>query len=268
MYLIVTVTVILFAFFVATSVVPWLIDLLTDHDVAPDKPWPFGYRTAWLAIRSDDTANVLECLQLTNVQNVNWRTGISTIYDEELSDYYVFVSPPAAGWTYVVGLALPHPVGARFLDKCTPLLTALAKRFGDVQYFFTYPVIELYAWARFSGGELVRAFAWGDEGVIWNKGRVTEAERALGLKVFELRRLGTGRAKVRQGDDDATGYPGEDNVLTLARRWGIDPTRLDRRAVEPGLGYVGQVPDDWRIKRLKPKSQPKLRPKSELRPIE
>ncbi len=246
-----TVTALLFAFFVATSVVPWVVDLLTDKDTAPDKPWPFGYRTAWLAIATEETEGVLEALRLENIQCVNWRTGIATTYDEELGEHFVFVSPPVAGWTFVVGLALPHPVGPRFEDTCMPLLAALSRRFGEVQYYFTYPFIEHYAWARFSGGGLVRAFAWGDEGIIWNRGRITEEERALGLKVFALRRLGgrSGKARKARDDDDPTGYPNEEAVLAMARAWGLDPTRIDREPTPPGLGFVGEVPLTWRARR-------------------
>ena len=78
------------------------------------------------------------------------------------------------GWTFVVGLPLPHPVGRGFVDKCTPMLVDLGGRFEEVQYFFSYPPIDYYAWARVKDGRLVRAFAVSDEGIVWNKGRATQ----------------------------------------------------------------------------------------------
>lgn len=235
--------------FLVASVVPVVRELMHDADVAPDRPVAFGYRTAWLAIETTDTDAVIAALELTSLQTVNWRTGMSTVYDDELSDHYVFVSPPVAGWTYVVGMALPHPVSLRFVDRCTPLLLELSAQFGRVQYYFTYPVIDLYAWAKLEDGQLKRAFAWGDEGAIWNKGAITQQERELGLKVFELRKLG-GNIRASELDDD-TGYPTEADVLKLAGIWGTDPTVLETVSVEPGHGQIGEVPAQWRVKRAR-----------------
>jgi len=238
---------------VATAI-PVVRGWMHDPEVAPDRPISFGYRTAWLAIETTDTEAVIAALELSSIQVVNWRTGMSTIYDDELGDHYVFVSPPVAGWTYVVGMALPHPVSLRFVDRCTPMLLDLSAQFGKVQYYFTYPVIDLYAWAKLEDGQLKRAFAWGDEGAIWNKGAVTPQERDLGLKVFELRKLG---GSIRAADlDDDTGYPTESHVLKLADSWGVDPTQIEKLSGEPGYGRIGEVPAQWRVKRAR--RHPKL----------
>ena len=53
----------------------------------------FGYKTAWLAARTDDTAAVARALQLTQVTELSWEEGI------EASDHdVVFVSQVAAAW--------------------------------------------------------------------------------------------------------------------------------------------------------------------------
>ena len=275
MILIVTVTTIIAGFFVYSTLVPWLVSRLRDRDIAPDTPQPFGYRTAWLAIDTDRTGEVVEALGVSDLQCVNWRTGIATIYDEELADDYVFISPPVDGTTYVVGLALPHPVGARFVDKCLPLLHRLSEQFGGVAYFFTYPVIELYAWARFSDGQLKRAFAWGDEGAIWNRGAITDVERSMGLDVFELRRANApggakGRQMRRKELDGGFAYPTEEHVLHVAAEWGLDPTKLDLVSEDVGLGYVAQVPGGWAQRRNKNSPNPDKTPterRAELRPV-
>ena len=80
-----------------------------------------------------------------------------------------------SGWTFVVGLSLPYPVGRSFVDKCTPMLLRLGAEFIEVQYFFSYPPIDFFAWARIVHGRLIRAFAIGDEGTIWNRGNVSAA---------------------------------------------------------------------------------------------
>ena len=161
---------------------------------------------------------------------------------------HVFVSPPVDGWTFVVGLPLPHPVGRAFADKCTPLLLDLGAQFPEVQYYFTYPLIDFFAWARIKDGRLVRAFAIGDEGIVWNKGRTTREEKALGLKLFELR-------GVRGRKGDAGGeiilYPTEDHVMRIAAGWSLDPTMLGEAPAEASIGYVGLAPLRWRPERLR-----------------
>ncbi|MBZ0211724.1 MAG: hypothetical protein K8F92_19020, partial [Hyphomicrobium sp.] len=117
-----------------------------------------------------------------------------------------------------------------------------------VQYYFSYPPIDYYAWARVKDGRLVRAFAVSDEGIIWNKGRPSKEERALGLKLFELR-------GVRGRKGDAGGelilHPTEDHVMRLANRWSIDPTILCEEHAPVGLGYIAVPPHGWRAERLR-----------------
>jgi hypothetical protein len=215
---------------------------------SPDGPCAFGCGMAWLAVRSDDPVAVLEALRLEEPSPCNWNSGIGAAYDDWLGAAHVFVSPPVQGWTFVVGLPLPHPVGRGFIDKCTPLLVDLGGHFDEVQYFFSYPPIDYYAWARVQDGRLVRAFAVTDEGIVWNKGRTSKEERGLGLKLFELR-------GVRERRGDAGGelilHPTEDHVMRLASRWSIDPTTLYDAHAPAALGYVARTPQSWRAERTR-----------------
>jgi hypothetical protein len=215
----------------------------------PDRPTPFGYRMAWLAVRTRDPEAVVEELGLAGAEPCNWSSGIGTMYDDALGPDHVFVSPPVNGWTFVVGLALPHPVGRSFADKCTPILVRLGRRFVEVQYFFAYPPIDMFAWARFLDGRLVRAFAIGDSGILWNKGRPTKEERSLGLKLLDFRGV-----KGRKGDagGEIVFYPTEEHVMRLAARWSEDPTKLHAGTVaSPGLGFIALAPAAWRPERLR-----------------
>jgi len=217
-------------------------------DQAADRPLPFGCDMAWIAVRTRDTAGVISELGLDPVIHANWNSGLGTVYDRELGRRRIFVSPPVDGWTFVVGAALPHPVGAGFVDACMPLLKGLSKRFVAVQYFQSYPDLDLFAWARFDGGRLVRAFATTDEGAVWTIGKPTREERALGLKFYELRGV-----KERKGDagSEILLVPTEDHVMELAKAWSLDPTRLGPSAATPAVGYVALAPRHWRAERIR-----------------
>lgn len=214
------------------------------QSITPDAPKAFGRNTAWLAIQTTHTVSVVEALRLVEPRSVNWSKGLRTLADPPLSDTTVFVSPPVSGWTFVVGLALPHPMGDGFKDKVMPLLAALGRDFPDVQYFLNYSEFDYFSWQRFRDGRFVRVFAATDEGVVANKGMPTAEERALGLRLFELR-------GVRDRHGDAGGelllHPTEEHVLMLAQVWSIDPTRIGFVDGDPSsLGYVGVVPAAWR----------------------
>jgi hypothetical protein len=219
--------------------------LVFDHE--PDQPHPFGYKMTWLAIRTRDTGAVIDSLALHNPQVANWNSGLGTIYDATYGEAHVFVSPPVNGWTFVASHALPNPISRRFVDKSLPLMLDLSKRFVEVQYFSSYPQIDFFAWARVIEGRLVRAFAINDEGVVWNKGRPTKEEKAMGLKLFEVRGV-----RGRKGDagDEIVLYPTEQHMMQLALKWSLDPTRLDPLQAEASVGVIGAAPAAWRAERM------------------
>ena len=214
-------------------------------DPSPDHPVGFGCSIAWLAIRTRDTAAVLDALRVCDATPCNWNSGIGTVYDDELGDSRVFVSPAVNGWTFVVGSPLPNPAGRAFVDTWTPLLLDLAGRFHEVHYYASYPQIDLFAWARLIDGRIVRAFAIGDDGIIWSKGRTTKEERSLGLKLFELRGV-----RGRRGDagGELILHPTEEHVLRLAHRWSLDPTKIETNETRTGCGYICGAPGSWRVR--------------------
>jgi hypothetical protein len=123
---------------------------------------------------------------------------------------------------------------------------SLGGRFAEVQYYYCFPALDLFAWARMADGRIVRAFAVGDEGVVWSKGRTTREEKALGLKLFELRGV-----KGRKGDagGEIILHPTEDHVMRLASKWCLDPTKLDERSAPASLGLIALAPASWRPQR-------------------
>lgn len=218
------------------------------YELAPDRPHAFGYEMSWIAVLTSDTEAVLDALHVEGETASNWNNGIGSVYDHWLGPDRVFVSPPVDGWTFVVSLALPHPVGAGHADKCTPLLTRLARSFVDVQYFFSYPALDFFSWVRFRDGQLVRAFASSDQGTIWSKGPPSRAEQALGLKLFEFRGV-----KGRHGDagSEILMSPTQEQVMQIARSWSRDPTTLSASDGAPALGYIAAAPQAWRTERVR-----------------
>ena len=218
------------------------------YDVRPDTPPPFGYRMTWLAIRTRDTARVIDALEISKVETANWNTGLGTVYSKKHGQGALFVSPPVNGWTLVAGLALPQVLGHGFADKAMPLLVDLGATFIEVQYFSSCPDVDYFAWARVVDGKLVRAFAIGDEGILWNRGKPTKEEKAMGLRLFEVR--GT-RGKRGNLADEAVIYPTEPHVMRLASKWSLDPTRIDQLGAPPSVGKIGMAPAAWRPERLR-----------------
>lgn len=232
----------------AFVVTPRLTIRRVVFDATPDLPKAFGYSMSWLAVKSADGEAVARAMGLTMTEPANWNTGIGTVYDPGLSDEYVFVSPAVKGWTFVAGEPLPHPLGRSFHDKMTPLLAKLSAEFNEVQYFAAYPAIDYFGWARLYKGRLIRAFAIGDDGIVWDRGRLTPEERSLGLKLFDLRGI-----KGRKGDagGEIILHPTEEQVLRLAHGWSLDPSRLGSHTSVKALGRIARAPSHWRAERIR-----------------
>lgn len=248
MILTIAVSIIVTIAIAAFVLAPRMFEPRIVFDERPDPPAAFGYRMAWLAVRSTDTARIAEVLRIEPVEASNWRTGIGTMYDKRLSQSRVYLTPPVNGWTFVVGLSLPQPLSRGFVDKCTPILLDLAGAFPEAQYYLCYEPLDFFAWARVVDGKLVRAFAIGDEGIIWNKGRPTKEERAIGLKFNEVRGVKSRKADI---GPPMPVYPTEAHIMHLASCWSLDPTSLQGTKADAGIGYVCSTPQAWTPERLR-----------------
>ncbi len=207
----------------------------------------FGSSMAWLAIKSDDPDAVIAHLALTACRTVDWPAGLAALHARRSSDSAIFVTPAVRGWVLVAGHALPQPLGPGFADKTTPLLAELSETFGEAQYFLAYAPLDCFGWLRAIDGRVRRAFAIGDEGPIWDVGRMTSAEHALGLKFYELRGVD---ARAGDGGGAMLLSPTESQVTALAGRWSIDPTTLSAGSDnQTATGTLGHAPLTWRPQR-------------------
>jgi hypothetical protein len=230
----------------AVLLAPRLLPRRVTVDDAPDQPQPFGSEMSWLAVKTDDVQRLAAVLGL-EIRPANWNSGLGAIYDLELADAFVFITPPVGGWTIVAGVSLPLPAGGAFIDKTGPLLQRLGSQFAQVQYFATFPIIDFYAWARFENGRAVRAFAVGEAGVVWDAGDRTLEEQRLGLSMIEIRGI-----RNREGDigGELQLHPTEGQVLSVADGWSINPMAIGSLAADAGVGWVAYAPQTWHAERL------------------
>jgi hypothetical protein len=181
----------------------------------------FGYKTAWLAARTDDTAAVARALQLTQVTELSWEEGI------EASDHdVVFVSPPTEGWVLAVGFELAdHP----------PDVVALSAQLGtEVQFFATHRVVEAHHWEHAATGTLKRRLRYvGERNEAQAIGEPTAIERALGLDWTTER---------PSPPPDEAAVPDEETVMQVAAAWGIDPRELADTPTSSNTGLAGHLP--------------------------
>jgi len=189
--------------------------------VQADSPVPFGYKCAWLAIKTEDSQAVVQALGLQNVRKSGWRNGVDAAHRGE-----VFVTPPVNGWVLAASLSLPEIAGKTRPDQLSPLVRALATEFPEVQYFGTHRVVEYHGWLRATQGEIVRRYAFlGERGETRSdEGKRTAEETELGL-IF-----------------NDSNFPSEEHVMELAGAWSIDPSSLDQLELEKGVGYLGSFP--------------------------
>ncbi len=192
----------------------------------PDEPESFGYKCAWLAIRTTDMSSVARALGIKQTEPGTWSEGIRAAYEGK-----VFITPPLGPWVLAVSISLPDSGQPGAQDHASPLIERLGKSFPEVQYFGTHRVVEWHAWARVVNGSVVRKFAYvGDQGEVpWEFGSPTPEEAALGP------------AYSRQ-EVDAGSFPDETYVMALAARWSIDPSTLEEQNFGRGLGLIGVLP--------------------------
>jgi hypothetical protein len=205
-----------------------------DYSAAdPDLPVPFGPKMAWLALDTTDTEAVAAALSLRGARAASWADGIDAAHQSS-----VFVTPPVADWTLVLGNALFPPDRAEAFVK--PLLERLSRQFGDAQFFCTHRDVELHVWARARQGQLVRGYGWlGQKGLtLWNEGTPTKEERNLNFRFLDERSI-----SVKPVQNQNRTVPDEAGLMELACLWSIDPTTLDQQYKEPLMGLLGNL--DW-----------------------
>lgn len=209
----------------------------------PDAPRSFGYKTTWLAIKTEDTNAVFNALGLKDKAVANWETGRGFAYSRAFQPdvFPVFIMPPIQGWTLVnsnFAFASGSEAGTADLER---ELERLSLVFDECQYFGNYRVVGYVSWYRAVRGEVVRGFSFADGVMFANKGKTTPAELQAGLpdmtnmSVFEFM-----DAVFPEEEPYDTYKFDEDSPMRIAKFWSVDTRELDSfEGAEPTTGLVG-----------------------------
>jgi len=201
---------------------PWISQAEPGASSASeDFPVAFGYKTAWLAIDTEDTRAVVNAIELRRVTRATWAKGLYR---------GTFVAPPVLGWTLVEGVRR-EAGDPQFL----PFLEGLSERFEEVQYFGIHRVVNYHAWAKAVDGRVVRAYGWLGERceVLLDIGPKTAEEEELAFRFVDC--------TTADGDWDDRETPDEEEVMSIVGRWSINPQEIDAY-LSVGTGYLGQQP--------------------------
>jgi hypothetical protein len=191
-----------------------------EFNAEPDFPQPFGYKIEWLAIKNETSQSVIEKLGLEIINEANWTSGISYVYDYNMRS--IFVSPVLDNYILVI---MGDSGEANTCEK----LIEYAEKFGEFQYFGNHRVSDCYAWAKFSGKEIVRAYFYRDS-ELEVKGKITEEEISLGFAQFP-------QTENYYEEDKEYKYPDEENVFEIAGAWSINPA-FENHNYEKSTGFA------------------------------
>ncbi len=193
----------------------------------------FGYKIMWIAVRTTQTAEVAELLELRKIKEAGWSDGIDAAYKQS-----VFVTPAIKGWTLAVGMGLPPGDSPERIEEVKALLIKLSLEFGEAQFFCTHRVVEYHCWIKATAGKIDRAYAYlGENGEnILVEGNITPVERDYNLvNTF---------SKEAQSDDyydrEDLDYPDEELVMTIAESWSVNPTAIDEIIDKKDTGLLGK----------------------------
>lgn len=247
-------------------------------DATPDGPEAFGYKSHWFVIKVDNNASVIETLGLSDVQVVNWATGIAVAHHGigEMPQYddFVFISPPIKGWVFIVSSHLGmsyHPEEPFQANNFgfDLMFSKLYTKFSDVQFFGSHRVVGQVDWARARNGRIERMFGCADE-IYANIGKQTIEEKALNLldtsgltleKAYELMAINAdawhsfadnliknGASQTEAYEQADKMYPldshpsNEDIPLKIAATWSISPDTLEELNLPNSVGFIAKLP--------------------------
>ncbi len=205
---------------------------LKEVTTRKDDPVDFGYKTVWIAVKTNNKQRIAKILGLKNAQPSNWQSGIETAYNGG-----IFITPQIGEWTLVVGMKLMNDANSESIKRLEKNLNKLSSEFGEAQSFGTHRVVEYHHWIRSVNGKITRIYSYiGESGEnIKVSGEPTEPE--IGLNLFNsLSKEAKSDSYWEREDLD---YADEELVMDIAENWSINPTKLTQRTdIKDELGLV------------------------------
>ena len=199
-----------------------------EQEVLPDKPIGFGYKNKWLAIKSNNKEKVAELLELKNIKKSNWKDGIEFGYKKG-----IFITPEINGWILVLGI----DISDLEIESTKGLLKRVSKKFGECQIFLTHRIVEYHFWGLARDGKIERLYSYAGESnenmII--EGEPTEAERKYNFVNTFLEQANNDEYWKRENIE----FPDEDMVMEIAKKWSINPTRIEDYEGVEGIGLIG-----------------------------
>ena len=199
----------------------------------PDKPIDFGYKTVWIAVKTDNKERIAEILELKNIQSSNWKSGIESAYNNG-----IFITPLIGQWTLAVGIKLSNGE-LKDINKLEKTLNKLSSEFGEAQSFGTHRVVEYHHWIKSINGKITRTYSYiGESGEnIKVFGELTEPENGLNL----INTFSKEAEAENYWEREDLDYADEELVMKIAENWSINPTKLtERKDIKNELGLIGK----------------------------
>lgn len=185
------------------------------------KPSSFGYKTNWLAIKSNDIKQVLNQFSYSQKVLTDWETGVeATFEDKQLK----FISPPINNWIFVIDNRSAYLTELKLKTK----ITELSKIFGNVQRFGSFRGTGYASWTKFKDGNEVRSFLIDDGDTFYNYGNLTDEEEKIIKERKEKLNLEDKEEREYYEKHNFINLLGdEDDVLLMAEKWSINPMTIN-----------------------------------------
>ena len=203
-------------------------------DIEKDMPIDFGYKTVWIAVKTDNKERIAEIIGLKNIQSSNWKSGIETAYGNG-----VFITPQIGQWTLAAGIKLNNNNNLENINRLEKTINKLSAEFGEAQSFGTHRVVEYHHWMKSINGKIARVYSYiGESGEsIKVFGELTESE--IGLNLFNS--LSQEAKSDEYWNREDLDYADEELVMKIAENWSVNPTKLTKRKdIKDELGLVGK----------------------------
>ena len=185
-----------------------------------EKLYPLGYKSGWIAIRSESADDVIKKLKLRKIKFTDWNTGLDTAADRL---DVLFVSQSVNGYVIITD-------AAEYLidDEDDKTIKNIAQKFDCVMGFATHRVIEAHYWSKYINGDCIRKYFYiGESGEVFSEGDISEEEKSLGLdKIYQTE---------EDYDNEELDFPDEDCVMQISKEWGVDPEMTGLTNVK---GYI------------------------------